>query len=85
VGVFSTASDSASITAIVKIAAFDIYLQLGKQRQVRWVGDDSHVVFGKEIPWLKRKRETVLCHDATASYLSPKFRAKSLNIFMQSS
>jgi hypothetical protein len=32
------------------MAAFQFYLQLGKQREVRWVGDGSHVVFGKKLP-----------------------------------
>jgi hypothetical protein len=30
----------------VKIAASQFYHQSAKQREVRWVGDDSHVVFG---------------------------------------
>jgi hypothetical protein len=34
----------------VEIAAFQFYLQSGKQRKVRWVGDDSHVGFGQEFP-----------------------------------
>jgi hypothetical protein len=29
------------------MAAFQLKLQLGKQRKVGWVGDDSHVVCGK--------------------------------------
>jgi hypothetical protein len=34
----------------VKMAAFQFYLQSGKQRKVWWVGNDSHVVFGKKFP-----------------------------------
>jgi hypothetical protein len=33
----------------VKMAAFKFYFQLGKPRKVRWMGDDSHIVFGKKI------------------------------------
>jgi hypothetical protein len=29
------------------MAAFQFYLISGKQRKVGWVGEDSHVVFGK--------------------------------------
>jgi hypothetical protein len=32
------------------MAAFQFYLQLGKQRKVGWVGDDSHVLFSKKFP-----------------------------------
>jgi hypothetical protein len=31
----------------VKMAAFQFYLQSGKQRKVGWVEDGSHIVFGK--------------------------------------
>jgi hypothetical protein len=42
----------------VKMAAFQFYLQSGKQRklwrgqvrQVGWVWDDSHIVFSKKFP-----------------------------------
>jgi hypothetical protein len=33
----------------VKMAAFQFYLQSGKQRKVGWVGDDIHVVFGQKF------------------------------------
>jgi hypothetical protein len=39
----------------VKIVAFQFYLKSEKQRKVWWVVDDSHVLFGKKIPWWKRK------------------------------
>jgi hypothetical protein len=62
------------------MVAFQFYLQLGKQRKVGWVGDDSHVVFGTKFPGEKGsvrqcavKQQPVL--------LLPKFRAKSLLIF----
>jgi hypothetical protein len=32
----------------VKMAAFQFYLQPGKQRKVEWVRDDSHVVGKKK-------------------------------------
>jgi hypothetical protein len=32
----------------VKMSAYQFYLQSRKQRKVGWVGDDSHVVFGKK-------------------------------------
>jgi hypothetical protein len=32
------------------MAAFQFYLQSGKQRKVGWVGEDSHVGFGQKIP-----------------------------------
>jgi hypothetical protein len=34
----------------VKLAAFQFYLQSGKQRKVGWVGDDSHVIFCQKVP-----------------------------------
>jgi hypothetical protein len=58
--VFSTVCDSASITSIVKkwhILSFIFYwgnnkVAGGQVRRVRWVGDDSHVVFFlSQIPW----------------------------------
>jgi hypothetical protein len=46
--------------------------QSGKQRNVGWVGEDSHV----GIPWWKRKHETVRCRDATASSFVAKVRGE---------
>jgi hypothetical protein len=34
----------------VKIAAFQFYLQSGKQWKVGWVGNNSHVAFGLKFP-----------------------------------
>jgi hypothetical protein len=34
----------------IKMEAFQFYLQLGKQRKVGLVGDDSHVVLGQIFP-----------------------------------
>jgi hypothetical protein len=51
----------------VKMAAFQFYLQSGKQRNVGWVGYVSHVVFGQKFPGDKRKCEMVCCRVATAS------------------
>jgi hypothetical protein len=33
----------------VKMASFQFHIQSGKQRKVRWVGNDSHVVFGNKF------------------------------------
>jgi hypothetical protein len=56
VRVFSTASDSTSITSIViKMAVFQFYLRLEKQRKVGWAGDDSHVVFLVRTSLVKRE------------------------------
>jgi hypothetical protein len=38
----------------VKMAAFQFYRQSGKQENVRWVGENSHVVFG-QITLVKRE------------------------------
>jgi hypothetical protein len=32
-----------------QLCGLSFYIQSGKQRKVRWVGDDSHVVFGQEF------------------------------------
>jgi hypothetical protein len=32
------------------MVAFQFYLQSGKQMEIGWVGDDSHVVFGQKFP-----------------------------------
>jgi hypothetical protein len=37
------------------MAAPQSYLQLGKERKVGWVGDDSHVVFGKKNSLVKKE------------------------------
>jgi hypothetical protein len=48
------------------MAAFQFYLQSGKQRRFGLVGrDQSHVVFGKKKnSLLKNKSETVRCRNA---------------------
>jgi hypothetical protein len=40
------------------------------------MGDDSHVVFCKKIPWWKRTCQTVRCRDATASSFVAKVRGE---------
>jgi hypothetical protein len=55
----------------VKMAAF----QLGKQRIVRWVGVDSHVVFGQKYPGEKGSMR-LYCRDATASPFVTKFQGE---------
>jgi hypothetical protein len=39
----------------VKMAAFQFYLQSGKQRKVGWLGDSSHVVFDKKNSLVKKE------------------------------
>jgi hypothetical protein len=56
----------------------------GEKKEVGWVGDDSHVVFGQKNPRWKWKSETVRCRDAIASYFVTKDRAKSSHIFRHS-
>jgi hypothetical protein len=65
------------------MAAFQFYLQSGKQRKVEWVGDDSHV-FGQQFPAENGsvRRCTVVTQQPVL--LSPKFGAKPSHIFMQS-
>jgi hypothetical protein len=53
------------------MTVFIFYLQSGKRRKVGWVGDDSHVVFGKKFPGEKGS-EMVHCHNAIASSLVTK-------------
>jgi hypothetical protein len=36
------------------MAAFQYYLQSGKQRKLGWVGDDSHFVFDQKFPGKRR-------------------------------
>jgi hypothetical protein len=49
--VVSTASDSASITSIVKMAAFQFYLQSGKLGIVAGAKSGKPFCFSSEIPW----------------------------------
>jgi hypothetical protein len=37
------------------MATFQLYLHSGKQGKVGWVGDDSHVVFGKKKSLVKNE------------------------------
>jgi hypothetical protein len=37
------------------MAAFQFYLQLGKQRKVGWMGNNSHVVFGIKKSLVKKE------------------------------
>jgi hypothetical protein len=45
------------------------------------VGNESHVAFGKKIPWWKGKCEMVHCHDATASSFVAKVRGEEFTHF----
>jgi hypothetical protein len=68
----------------VKMAASRFYLQSGKQRKVGWMGDDSHVVFGKKKFQGKKgsvRRRVVVMQQPVL--LSPKLGAKSSHIFTQ--
>jgi hypothetical protein len=72
VSVFSTACNSALINSNVsKWRLFSFIFNRGN-RKVGWVMVDSHVVFGKKIPWWKMKHETVCCPDATDSSFAAK-------------
>jgi hypothetical protein len=55
----------------VKMAAFQFYLQSGKQMVA-----DRHVVFCQKFPCEKRMCETVRCRDATASSFVAKVRGE---------
>jgi hypothetical protein len=55
VRVFSITCDSALVTSVVL------------KKQKGWAGNESQFVFGKKIPWWKKKWETVCCRDVTAS------------------
>jgi hypothetical protein len=46
-------------------------------------GDDSHVVFGQKFPGEKGSEKRCVVMMQQPVLLSPKFRAKSLHIFMQ--
>jgi hypothetical protein len=74
---FSTACDSASITSTVsKWRPFSFMFNRGN-RKVWFVRcHEIYVVFGKKIPWWKRKCETVRCRDATASSFVAKVRSE---------
>jgi hypothetical protein len=62
-----------------KIAVFRFYRQSEKQKKLGWVGDDSHVIFGKKFSGEKEsvRRCNVMQQPVL---LSPKFAAKSSHI-----
>jgi hypothetical protein len=62
---------------------FSVLSSIWETEKIGWVGDDSHVAT-VENSLLKMKCEMVRCRDATASFSSPKFGAKSSHIFTQS-
>jgi hypothetical protein len=68
----------------VKMAAFQIYFQSGKQSEVGWVWEYSHIVFGKQFPGERGivRRCGVVMQQRVL--LSPKFGAKSSHISTQS-
>jgi hypothetical protein len=61
--------------------AFRFCLQSRKQKQIIWVLEDRHIVFGQKLPGEKRKRETVRCRDATPSSIAPKVRGEVFSHF----
>jgi hypothetical protein len=73
---FSTTCDSACHLNCVKMAAFQFYLQSGKQRNAKWMGVHSHVVFGQKFPSKKGIVRWVRCRDATASSSVTKVRGE---------
>jgi hypothetical protein len=87
VRVFSTTCDSASITSVM--AAFQFYLQSGKQgkvtggeaRQLGWVGNDCHVVFGQKFPGGKGSVRRCVVMMQQPVLLSLKLHAESSHIF----
>jgi hypothetical protein len=42
------------------MAAFQFYLQSGKEKKVGWVGDVSHVVFGLKFPVKNKVRQCIV-------------------------
>jgi hypothetical protein len=68
----------------VKMAPFNSYLQLEKERKLRWVGDDSHVFCKKKIPGEKESVRWCVVVMQHPVLLWPKFGAKSSHIFLQS-
>jgi hypothetical protein len=76
----------------VKTAVYQFYLQSVKQRkvawdqvkQVGWVGEDSHVAFGKKFSGEKGNVRRCVVVMQQPVPLSPKFGAKFSHIFTQS-
>jgi hypothetical protein len=58
----------------VKMATSQFYLQSGKQRKLGWVGDVSHVSFGKKFPG---EREM---WDATLSWCKSQFSCRQISV-----
>jgi hypothetical protein len=58
------------------MAAFQFYLQSGKQRNVGWAGDNSYNVFGKRFRGKKGSVRRVRCRDANASSFVAKVRGE---------
>jgi hypothetical protein len=80
VRLFSTASDSVSITSVVSKYGLSVLRSVRKQRTLGRVGDGSHVGSVKKS-LVKRKRETVRCRDATASSFVAKGRGEVFAYF----
>jgi hypothetical protein len=83
--VFSIACNSASITSTVsKWCLFSFIFNRGKRKKVGWVGDGSHVVFGKKFRDEKGSMRLCVVVMQQLVLLSPKLGAKSSHIFTQS-
>jgi hypothetical protein len=59
-------------------------MKRGEVRHVGWVGDYSHVVFGKKFPGEKGIMRQSIVMIQQLFILSPKFGAKSSHIFTKS-
>jgi hypothetical protein len=68
----------------VNMAAFQFYLQSGKQKKVGGVGDDNHVALGQKFHDEKGCVRRCVVVMQQPVLLSPNFGAKSSQIFTQS-
>jgi hypothetical protein len=66
------------------MAAFQFYMQSGKQKKVGWAGDDGHAAFGHKFPGEKGSVKRCVVVMQQPVLLSLKFGAKSSHIFKQS-
>jgi hypothetical protein len=83
VRVFSTTCNSASITSIVSKWRLSVLSSIG-ETEVGWIEDDSHVVFGTKFLGDKGSVKKCAVFMQPPVLFSPKFRAKSSHIFIQS-
>jgi hypothetical protein len=67
----------------VKMAAFQLYLQSGKQRKVGFLGTTGILFLVKKIPGEKESVKRCVVVMQQPVLLSPKLRPKSSHIFTQ--